>query len=192
MAPLPTSTATRTREGHAARGGFTLLEVVVALAVTATVLVVLQRAVGDALRARGLLAAETARRGALRAAVLGLANDLGAALPGSLRIERGTPGAPPVLEFAVDEPAPEILRYRVVAETLERTAVPRFALVPRAPAAVALLSGVRTLDVRGYDDEAWRETWDAPALPVLVAFDLALTTGEHAGTTVPLLPGGRS
>jgi type II secretory pathway component PulJ len=189
---LPTSTATRIRERRAAHIGFTLLEVVVALAVTATVLVVLQRAVADALRARGILAAETARRGALRAAVVGLANDLGAALPGSFRIERGSPGAPPVLEFAVDEPAPEILRYRVVAERLERTAIPRFALAPRDPPAVPLLSGVRALDVRGHDDEAWRETWDAPTLPVLVAFDLALTTGEHAGTTVPLLPGGPS
>jgi prepilin-type N-terminal cleavage/methylation domain-containing protein len=189
---LPTSTATRTRERQAAGRGFTLLEVVVALAVTATVLVVLQRATADALRARGLLADATARRGALRAAVVGLASDLSAALPGSLRIERSVPGAPPVLEFATDEPAPAIVRYRVVAETLERTAIPRFALAPRNPAAVPLLSGVRTLDVRGRDDDAWRDTWDAPTLPVLVAFDLALTTGEHAGTTVPLLPGGRS
>ena len=72
---MPTSTATRTRERHAAGRAFTLLEVVVALAVTATVLVVLQRATTDALRARGLLADATARRGALRAAVVGLASD---------------------------------------------------------------------------------------------------------------------
>lgn len=164
----------------------------VALAVTVTVLVVLQRATADALRARRILADEVVRRGALRAALVGLVNDLSAALPGSLRIERTAPGASPVLEFAVDEPTPEIVRYRVVAETLERLAVPRFALLPRAPAPVPLLPGVRTLDVRGHDDDAWHDTWEAPALPLLVAFDIALTTGEHAATTVPLLPRGHT
>lgn len=164
----------------------------VALAVTVTVLVVLQRATADALRARRILADDVARRGALRAALVGLVNDLSAALPGSLRIERTAPGAPAVLEFAVDEPAPALVRYRVVAETLERLAIPRFALTPRAPTPVPLLPGVRTLDIRGHDDDAWRDTWDAPALPVLVAFDILLTTGEHAATTVPLLPRGRT
>jgi len=170
--------------------GFTLLEVLVALAVTATARVVLQRATTDALRARGRLVADVERRGALRATLVHLLHEVGGAVPGTLRIAR-TPGASgPVLEFAVEEPAPLLVRYRLDARRLERVAEPRFALgEPREPATV-LLPDVAALDVRGGDGDGWRDTWEEPRSPALLALDLELGSGERLATIVPLVAGG--
>ena len=168
--------------------GFTLLEVLVALAITAAVVVVLQRAVADALRARGTLAADVQQRGGVRAVLVHLVHELGGAVPGTLRIEPARSGAPSLLEFAVDEPAPLIVRYRVVEGRLERTVQPRFALDGVSDPA-PMLSDVTALTVRGLDAGGWHERWEDTHPPSLVALDLALASGERFGTRIPLLAG---
>jgi len=169
-------------------GGFTLLEVLVALAVTAAVVVVLQRAIADALRARGVLAADVQQRGGVRAVLVHLVRELGGAVPGTLRIEPASAGVSSLLEFAVDEPAPLVVRYRVVEGRLERTVQPRFALDGTSDPAV-MLPDVTALTVRGQDDGGWHERWEDTHPPSLVALDLALASGERFGTEVPLVAG---
>jgi len=171
-------------------GGFTLLEVVVALAVTAVAVVVLQRAVADALRARSTLAADVQQRGGVSAVLVHLVHELGGAVPGTLRIEPASAGEPSLLEFAVDEPAPLVVRYRVVEGRLERSVQPRFALgEPRDPA--VMLPDVAALGVRGRDADGWHERWENTDPPSLVALDLDLTSGERLGTVVPLVAGAQ-
>ena len=172
-------------------GGFTLLEVLVALAVTATTFVVLQRAGGDAARARGRLVADVERRGALRATLVHLLGEAGSAVPGSLRITRTPGGSGPTLEFAVEEPAPLLVRYRLAARRLERLAVPRFAVGETGEPAIVLLPDVASVEFRGGDGDGWHDTWEQPRSPTLLALDLELVSGERLATIVPLVAGGR-
>jgi prepilin-type N-terminal cleavage/methylation domain-containing protein len=171
--------------------GFTLLEALVALAVTAAVVVVLQRAVADALRARGTLAADVQRRGGLGATLVHLMHELGGAVPGTLRIEPATADEPSLLEFAVDEPAPLVVRYRVVQGHLERAVQPRFALGDGAGEPAVMLPDVTALTVRGLDTAGWHERWEETQPPSLVSLDLELASGERLGTLVPLVAGVR-
>jgi prepilin-type N-terminal cleavage/methylation domain-containing protein len=171
--------------------GFTLLEVVVALAITATTVGILQRATADALRARTRLAADVERRGALRATLVHLVHEVGAAVPGTLRITR-TPAVPsPLLEFAIDEPGPVLVRYRLAERRLERSARPRFALDDAAEPVALLLPDLAGFEVRGRDGEGWHETWEASHPPQVLALELELASGERLGTIVPLLAGVR-
>ena len=89
------------------RGGFTLLEVVVALAITATVLVVLQRTTADAVRARTRLQDDVERRGGVRATLMHLVHEVGSAVPGTLRIA-GPPATPSPLRSRSPGPAPGV------------------------------------------------------------------------------------
>jgi prepilin-type N-terminal cleavage/methylation domain-containing protein len=171
--------------------GFTLLEVVVALAITATIIVVLQRTTADALRARARLETDVERRGALRATLVHLVREVGAAVPGTLRIQR-TPAVPaPLLEFAVDEPSPVVVRYRLAERRLERSERPRYALDDEAQPATVLLPDVAGLDVRGRDAQGWHETWEESHPPQVVALALELASGERLATLVPLVAGAR-
>jgi prepilin-type N-terminal cleavage/methylation domain-containing protein len=171
------------------RRGFTLLEVVVALAITATSLVVLQRATADALRARRQLETDVQQRGVARATLAHLLREVARAVPGTLRIARsGTPA--PLLEFALDDPTPALVRYRLVEDRLERLTHPRFGLENATTRPLPLLSGVRSFTLRGRDADGWHETWDERNLPTAIAFDLVLASGEHLATSVPLMAGG--
>jgi hypothetical protein len=168
-----------------------VLEVVVALAITATTLVVLQRASADALRARARLETDVPQRGAVRATIVHLMREVAAAVPGTLRIDRAQPLASPLLEFAVDEPAPEIIRYRMVERRLERTTTPRFAFANTGSAPVTMLGDVSGFEVRGRDRDGWHDRWDHARLPALLALELTLASGERLAATVPLLAGAR-
>ena len=172
------------------RRGFTLLEVVVALAITATSLAVLQRATADALRARARVETDVQRRGAIRATLAHLLQELARAVPGTLHIARPAATRDPLLEFALDEPAPELVRYRLVEHRLERTTSPRFGLGEASARPLPLLAGVQRLTVRGRDADGWHEAWDDRRVPVAIAFDLTLDSGESFATSVPLLAGG--
>jgi hypothetical protein len=92
------------------------------------VVVVLQRAVADALRARGTLAADVQRRGGVGAALVHLMHELGGAVPATLRIE------PPARRRTVAARVRGATsRHRsssaiACGRTLERAVQPRFAL----------------------------------------------------------------
>jgi len=170
------------------RRAFTLLEVLVVLALTATLLVVLQRAIADALRARRVLGDDVLRRGAVRAVLVHLVREIGTAVPGTLRITRERDDSS-TLEFAVDEPTPETVRYRLRHQRLERATALRFAIASDVGEAT-MLHGVRHLEVRGRDDTGWHDTWDDARPPALVAVGLELVSGERLATTLPMSAGG--
>jgi prepilin-type N-terminal cleavage/methylation domain-containing protein len=171
--------------------GFTLLESLVALAVTAAVVVILQRAVADALRARRTLAADVERRGGVGAVLVHLVHELGGAVPGTLRIEPATAEQASLLEFAIEEPAPLVVRYRVVADRLERAVRPRFAAGDSPDEPAVMLPDVAALTVRGRDTTGWHERWEVTRPPALVSLELALTSGEQVETVVPIVAGVR-
>jgi prepilin-type N-terminal cleavage/methylation domain-containing protein len=171
--------------------GFTLLEVLVALTVTATALVVLQRAAADALHARRSLVADVERRGALRATLVHLVGEAGSAVPGTLRIARTPGGNDPTLEFGIEEPVPLVVRYRLAARQLERVVAPRFAAGDASEPATVLLPDVASVDFRGSDGNGWHDTWEQSRSPALLALDLELGTGERLATIVPLVARGQ-
>jgi prepilin-type N-terminal cleavage/methylation domain-containing protein len=169
--------------------GFTLLEVLVALALTAVCLVVLQRATGDAARAERRLAADVQARGTASAALAHVLAEVPRAVPGTLHVARAPTPSTPALEFVLSEPVPEVVRYRLGPGGLERLAHPRFAVSVADTPAVPLLPEARHFIVRARDAQGWHDAWDEPRPPTAIAFDLTLASGEHLATSVALLAG---
>ena len=193
------------------RRGVTLLETLVALALTALVLGVLSRSLAGAARSRTAATTESERLSAARTILLRLAAEVEAAVgetgiavepeagvgaaSGSrlrlttvVRTDASSPAASDrrAVSYEVD-PAAAVLVRR------ERTA-PLPADAPE-PEPLAVLTGVRRLAVRCSDGAAWRGRWDAAALPRAVELVLHVDDGaggvEELATTVPVALGGR-
>ena len=157
--------------------GFTLLETLVALAVTAVVLTALATAVPAALRANEAARAVLDRATAARAFLLHVERELATALA-----EPCTVAAEPAtrLEFTGGvEPGTR------VAYTLERGAVvrrswPRFtAPDPQAPG-VPVLDGIAALSLDAWDGREWLPSWTANRPPEAVRVRLRFADGEIA------------
>jgi len=184
----------------------------VALAVSALVLVALYGAVVRAVGVRERVARSAERITKARTVLLRMAGEVeGALVPGA-------PGAPErfiVVAPADGAPAWSELRLasaagddvRLVAYRVEAAASGPGVLVRREggrfappdapePASAAALAGVRTFRVRCFDGGEWKAVWTAPALPHAV--ELALGVDDGAGgalelTTAVTLPlGGAS
>jgi prepilin-type N-terminal cleavage/methylation domain-containing protein len=191
------------------RRGVTLLETLVALALTALVLGALSRSLAGAARSRAAATAESDRLSAARTVLLRLAAEVEAATgeagivvepedelspaDGSrLRVTavvRADPGPTPAgdrraIAYDVDREAGVLLRRERAAPR------PADALEP-----LAVLGGVRALSVRCSDGNEWRPRWDATALPRAVELVLAVDDGaggvERLATTVAPALGGR-
>ena len=182
------------------RGGFTLLESVVALAVTAVVLTGLYGALVRAAAARTRTTEHAERVGAMRALLLRMAHEVESAVGSE---EPAAPErfvvAPPVdgpawseLRFATADAT--LVAYRVAARspetgTLVRTVASRFA-PPDAAAAppTAVLPRVERFAIRCFDGVEWRRTWTVPGLPRAVELTLAVDDGaggtDELGTTI--------
>lgn len=145
--------------------GFTLLETLLALACTALVLAAAGRAVT---RAADVRAGATARAGAIdaaRAALTTIMDELPAALPGSLRLDRVGNG-PPQLRFVVADPTPTAVSYALDGDRLMRRAPSAFA-APTAPPppGTPQLTQVERFDVRVLARDGWTSTWSDDRLP---------------------------
>jgi prepilin-type N-terminal cleavage/methylation domain-containing protein len=195
----------------AVRRGFTLLEALVALAITALVLTAVWGAVARAAVARRRTAERAERTALARGVLLRLATELGGAVaasepaaPERFVVVPPADGLPVWSELRFATAAAELVGYRVQASAesatrgvLVRRAASRFA-PPEAgePAAVPVLAPIRTFGVRCFDGAAWRRSWSVPGVPRAV--ELTLGVDDGAGGTdvlttrvaVPLAGGG--
>jgi prepilin-type N-terminal cleavage/methylation domain-containing protein len=185
------------------RRGVTLLETLVALALTALLLGTLSRSLAGAARSRAAAGAESDRISAARTALLRLAAEIEAAVPetgillepaAGLRVTamvRADPGTSPAsdrraITYEVDPASAALVRR-------ERAAPARDDEPPAEP--LAVLAGVRHLAVRCFGDGEWRTRWDAEVLPRAVELVLGIDDGaggiEELSTTVTVALGGR-
>ena len=191
------------------RRGVTLLETLLALALTALILGTLSRSLAGAARSRSAAGAESDRISAARTVLLRLAAEVEAAVPGtgiavdpglgpdsapSLRVTavvRSDPGAAPAsdrrsISYEVDRAAEVLVRRERSAPAPDDD---------QQPEPFVVLTGVRRLAVRCFDGTEWRTRWDADVLPRAV--ELTVGVDDDAGgiedlaTTIAVALGGR-
>jgi len=171
------------------RAGFTLLETLVALAITALVLAALYGALGRASAARARTTERADELAVARGVLLRMTRELeGAVAP----LEPGTPDRFVVAPAADGAPWSD-LRFvsagtEIVAYDVAKDAAGRSALVRRAgsrfaapdtmePAPLPILPGVARFVVRCHDGAEWRDHWDVPMLPRAVEITLGVDDG---------------
>ena len=183
------------------RAGFTLLETLVALALTALVLAALYGALARAAAARARTSERADELSAARGVLLRMTRELEAAV---VPREPGTPdrfvvapaadGAPwSELRFA--SAGTEVVAYGMGTDgagrrSLVRRAASRFAAPETDPSPVPIMAGVARFVVRCHDGAEWRDRWDVPTLPRAVEITLGVDDGAGSvdvlATTVAL------
>jgi prepilin-type N-terminal cleavage/methylation domain-containing protein len=190
--------------------GFTLLETLVALAVSALVLGALYAAVGATVTTRARATERAERSAAERSVLVTLAHELEAALaPDPTAAAAVSPFrfvvvAPPAdgtpwsqLRFATDAPDDvRLVGYRVEDGRLVRRTASRFAPPDDPePAGATALNAVRAFRIRAFDGTDWKTSWTAPGLPRAVEVTLGVDDGAggvlELATAVTLPLGGR-
>jgi prepilin-type N-terminal cleavage/methylation domain-containing protein len=176
--------------------GVTLLETVIALAITAVVLSALYGAVMRAAAGRQRATARADRLAAARTLMLRLAREIEAGLPpedaaGPERFVVSPPSemGPPwsAIRFAGGGPETRLINYRVEAGTLVRREASRFAPSDALePAGIPLVEGVTAFRVRCFDGAVWRTAWTADRLPRAVEITMGTDDGLELSTTVAL------
>ncbi len=165
------------------RRGFTLLETLVALTVTAIVLAALGQVVLGTATARTRATAASDRIGSARTVLVRMAREVEAALAGEQFVVEPppTPGTSSQLRFVTVTPpgVPGGIDLRAVAYAVP----PGLATLTRASrdtrSGQPVLDGVRRFTVRCFDGTTWHDAWPPGALPRAVALGLEL---EHEAT----------
>jgi prepilin-type N-terminal cleavage/methylation domain-containing protein len=163
------------------RRGFTLLETLIALAITALVLAALAGTVTASLRARDVAAARQGRVATAQAVLLHLERELAASAPDGFTLG-------PTLAFSTAGDAEERLAYARRGDALVRRAAPRFALADGA--ATPLVAGVTRFDARALVGGDWTTAWNHAEPPRAIAIELVVD-GERLTTIAPI-PTGRA
>ena len=180
--------------------GFTLVEVLVALAILAVFATFAWRATASLVDGEAHLSAEARRWQDLDALFARLEADLRAAVPRPIRVPQGrepafdgTAGVDGAAAFAFTraggeptEPGAEGVRlgYRLAGDTLEIVYWPRLDRGAGVePVRYALAGGIARFDVRYADDDGeWRDRWPPERrddLPRAVAVTLTLADGAR-------------
>jgi len=187
--------------------GFTLVEVLVALAILAVFATFAWRATGSLVEGEAHLALEAQRWQRLDALFARLEGDLRAAVPRSIRAPQGREPAfagagagdgAAAFAFtraggAAGEPGAEGVRlgYRLSGDTLEIVYWPRLdRSAGTQPTAYPLAGGIARFDVRYADDDgAWSERWPPDRrdeLPRALAVTLTLADGARLERLIAL------
>ncbi len=193
------------------RRGVTLLETLVALALTALVLGTLSRSLAGAARSRAAAGAESDRISAARTVLLRLAAEIEAAVPETGIAVEPSAGPGPgegsrlrvtalVRSDARSALASDRRSISYEVDRVARVLVRRERVTPAPddgpqPEPLAVLAGVRRLAVRCFDGREWRTRWDADVLPRAVELALGVDDGaggiEELATTITVALGGR-
>ncbi len=210
------------RRALASRGGFTLVEVLLAFAIFAAVLVVLLGAFSGAERARDILSGRSRAFRQIRAALDRIGTDLSGtfaadAIEGTALTVRtddfsGKPASTLVFTaFTIPEPGEVRPSYDIVkVKYSARLAADGAALDLYREQAdlplienristreVRLAQGLSAFRVEAWDGQAWVKEWPtggrkATALPTKVAFVLADGSGKEYRRVVPLVFAGQT
>lgn len=184
--------------------GSTLLETLVALAITALVLSALASALLRTASARARATRSADRLASERSALLGITAALEAARPAGddpeFAVDPPPDGASPwsALRLLASGPADDVRRigYRVASGVLVRREAARLALPDATPTDVPLLDAVGLFRVRCFDGETWTASWASADLPQAVEVTLAVDDGaggsDELSATVVLPARGRS
>jgi prepilin-type N-terminal cleavage/methylation domain-containing protein len=163
--------------------GFTLLETMVALGVTAVLLSALAVAVPAGLRAERGARARLERATTTRTVLLHLERELASALAEPV-VVTATPQSR--LEFTGGAEPGERLAYAIEGTTLVRRATPRFAAEPPLGRGTPVLDGVASLEIRAFDGRDWLAEWHASAVPEAVRVRIVFADGDAAGTVAAI------
>ena len=185
--------------------GFTLVELLVALAIFALLTAFAYRALTAMLEGREALQRETRKWRDVTLLVGRIERDVVAVLPGRSGLNPSGTRVAPVTSVIDDGSArdglslirsgvalqenalaaPQRVAYRKVDDRIERLTWGSVDAAPRdTPVAVALLSGIAALDIRFMTDNGeWRGTWAPPGgsdmrLPAAIEVTLQLASGE--------------
>ena len=171
------------RRRHLSRG-FTLVETLVALAVTAVILAALATAVPTTLRANTVASARLEQATAARTLLLHLERELTTTSPEPFLLA----SAPaPRLEFTGGREPGERLVYTVERGAIVRRAAPRFASTDSHASGVPVLDQVAVLTLEAFDGRDWVATWQSSRPPEAVRVRIRFADGETLGTvaTIP-------
>jgi type II secretory pathway pseudopilin PulG len=182
--------------------GVTLLETLVALALTALLLGTLSRSLAGAARSRSAAGAESDRISAARTVLLRLAAEIETAVPETgVAVDRELGEDSPRLRITTlvrSDPDRRSISYEVDRTMGVLVRRERAAPAPDddpQPEPLAVLGGVRRLAVRCFDGTEWRAQWDADVLPRAVELALGVDDGaggvEELATTITVALGGR-
>lgn len=178
--------------------GSTLLETLVALAITALIVSALASAVLRTANARERATHSADRLASERSALLGITAALEAARraddDAAFTVDPPADAAPfSSLRLLASGPTDDVRRvgYRVAAGVLVRRDAPRLAPTDATPPDVPLLDGVTLFRIRCFDGVTWSPTWASAELPQAVEVRLAVDDGDALSATV-VLPAGRS
>jgi len=172
------------RHGRKTPHGFTLLEALVALGVTAVMLGAVATAVPTALRASTVATARLDRATVARTVLLHLEREIAATLaePFAMTAER--------LEFTGGPEPGERLVYTVEGGALVRRASTRFAPVDPSAPGVPLVRDVVEMRVEAFDGRDWVTPWRESAPPEAVRIHIRFTDGETV-TAIAAIPVAR-
>ena len=208
--PLPPPKGGGTHRGKG--GGFTLVELLIALAIFALISAFAYRGLTVLLESRAALANESRKWRDMALFVGRVERDLGAVLDRKAKNTYGADQAPvtSVVDFGPNPvpgvsltrsggglqdnalAAPQRVAYRFVDGRVDRLAWPAVDSAPRIdPTAMKVLDGVRALSFRFLDPRGeWRPTWGLPgstdAMPAAVEMTVELASGERIVRLVDL------
>jgi prepilin-type N-terminal cleavage/methylation domain-containing protein len=163
--------------------GFTLLEILVALAVTAVLLAAIARAVPTALAARTAAVGRLERATTAGAALAAIERELATALPEPVVVATGPT---PKLEFTGGLEPGERIAYSLERGTLVRRAAPRRALDGPGGAGRPLLHDVAAVELAAFDGRAWTPTWALADAPAAIRLHVVFTDGDAIETVAPI------
>jgi type II secretory pathway component PulJ len=178
--------------------GSTLLETLVALAITALIVSALASAVLRTANARERATRSADRLASERSALFGITAALEAARRAddapAFAVDPPADAASPwsALRLLASGPTDDVRRigYRVASGVLVRRESARLAPADATPPEVSLLDGVTLFRVRCFDGTTWTPTWTSAELPQAVEVTLAVDDGDALSATV-VLPAGR-
>jgi prepilin-type N-terminal cleavage/methylation domain-containing protein len=162
--------------------GFTLLEILVALAVTAVLLAALARAVPTALAARSAAAGQMERATTSAAVVASIERELASMVDEPVVVA----ASPARLEFTGGAEPGERIAYALERGALVRRAAPRGALDGPGGAGTTLLRDVAAIELAAFDGSAWTPTWTLPDAPGAVRLRVVFGDGQTIETVVPI------
>lgn len=178
--------------------GFTLLELLIAVAVLGMLLVLLNQGVGFGFRAAAMQTCEDARQGDLEAVDHALRGIIERADPGIYPEPATLKGGATTVQMITDIPSPAGGTQRVEAALLlvgdqlrlrwtERLHVIPIGPPPR-PQELTLLSGVRALAIDYFGLNGWQPGWTAQTLPALVRLKLVFRDEKRVWPTIIAAP----
>jgi len=165
--------------------GFTLVETLLALAITAVVVAAVGGVVGRTAEGRAEIEQRVDALAGGRLLLALLADEIEASEPGSFAVDAGDGGLRLALTTTAPDGSPVRVGYRLDGDRLLRSARSPFAAesaetVARDP----VLAGVAALGVDCFDGSEWLARWQGRKPPRAVALRLRLAGGETLRTTV--------